>query len=49
MGAVVEQVLAAIEGGRSNHRPRGDFDVDGVSATTLLVSACASSAPSATG
>ncbi len=38
MGAVVDQVLGAIEGGR-RITVHGDFDVDGVSATTLLVGA----------
>ena len=38
MGAVVEQVLGAIEKGR-RITVHGDFDVDGVSATALLVGA----------
>jgi single-stranded-DNA-specific exonuclease len=38
MGAVVERVLAAIEKGR-RITVHGDFDVDGVSATALLVGA----------
>jgi single-stranded-DNA-specific exonuclease len=38
MGTVVEQVLGAIEGGR-RITVHGDFDVDGVSATALLVGA----------
>jgi single-stranded-DNA-specific exonuclease len=38
MGAVVEQVLGAIENGR-RVTVHGDFDVDGVSATALLVGA----------
>jgi single-stranded-DNA-specific exonuclease len=37
MGAVVERVLAAVEGGR-RITVHGDFDVDGVCATTILVS-----------
>jgi single-stranded-DNA-specific exonuclease len=37
MGAVVERVLAAIEAGR-RITVHGDFDVDGVCATTILVS-----------
>jgi len=38
MAAVVEQVRAAIEGGRKV-TVYGDFDVDGVAATTILVTA----------
>lgn len=38
MGVIVKQVLGAIEGGR-RITVHGDFDVDGVSATTLLVGA----------
>jgi single-stranded-DNA-specific exonuclease len=37
MGPIVEQVLAAIAGGR-RITVHGDFDVDGVCATTILVS-----------
>jgi len=37
MGAIVEQVLAAVEAGK-RITVHGDFDVDGVCATTILVS-----------
>ena len=37
MGAIVERVLAAVEAGR-RITVHGDFDVDGVCATTILVS-----------
>ena len=48
MAAIVERALAAV---REVERITvyGDFDVDGVCATSILVGLCAGWAPSATG